>query len=145
GSINGTYYENGTRYMRVNSYNTFVGEIVYDNYTVTAPQVYLLSPLKLAVESIGYKLKGNFYTNEFIKRILFYSEKNNLCEIKLNSLVMDIPYVSGGWKPVVPGVSIKTILFQLPVGKRYKVEIQLKNTSTVPVQAQVSVGGVGGQ
>src|SRR5690606_17511737 len=73
GSINGTYYENGVRYMHINSYYTFAGETVYDNHTVNAPQVYLLAPLKLAIESVGYSLRGSFYNNEFVRRILFYS------------------------------------------------------------------------
>lgn len=144
GSINGTYYENGVRYMHINSYYTFAGETVYDNHTVNAPQVYLLAPLKLAIESVGYSLRGSFYNNEFVRRILFYSEKDNLCEISLNNLILDIPYVAGGWKTVGSGLSIKQILFQLPVGKRYKVEIQLKNSSNIPIKGQVNASGAGG-
>lgn len=145
GSINGVYYENGNRLMRVNSYSTFAGELRYDNHTVNSPQVYLLAPLKRAVESLGYTVKGNFYENEFIKRLLFYSENNNLCEIELNSLVMNIPYLAGGWQTITIGISMKHIVFEVPTGKRYKVEIELKNLSTIPIKAQLSVAGIGGQ
>lgn len=144
GGINRVYYDAGVRYMTVNSYYTFGGELHYDNHTVNSPQVYLLAPLKRAVESLGYTVKGNFYESNFIKRLLFYSEKNNLCEIELNSLVMNIPYVAGGWQIMGVGISLKQILFQVPVGRRYKVEMEVKNLSTIPVKAQLNVAGVGG-
>lgn len=144
GGINRTYYDAGIRYMSVNSYSVFAGEVRYDNHTVNSPQIYLLAPLKQAVESLGYKVKGNFYENDFIKRLLFYSDKDNLCEIELNDLIKEIQYVSGGWQMIGVGMSFKQILFQLPVGRRYKVEMEVKNLSTIPVKAQVNVSGVGG-
>lgn len=143
GTINGIFFDNGVKYMYSNSYMVING-VQFINQTVNAPQVYLLAPLKQAVESVGYKVKGNFYSNEFIKRLLFYSEKNNLCEIQLNDLIMSIPYISGGWKIIGIGLSIKQILFQLPIGRRYKVEMQLKNNLSMAVQGIVTAQGHNG-
>lgn len=143
GIVNGTHFENGTRYMRINTYRTFAGEIEYDNYVINAPKVYLLAPLKNALESIGYTPKGSFYESEFAQRLLFDSENDNMTKIELNDLIMDIPYVNGGWVSMA-FMSIKQIVFQLPYGRRYKLEMQLKDTVGIPIKGQLTVTGVAG-
>ena len=140
GTVNGIFTDSGIKYMYSNSYYVNNG-VKYINQTVNAPQVYLLAPLKNAIESIGYKVRGSFYDSNFIRRLLFYSEKNNLCEVDLQTLELDIPYVNGGWKSLWLS-NIKTIEFQLPVGKRYKVEIQLKNITGLPVSANIIGKGI---
>lgn len=144
GVINNVFYDNGDKYMFSNSY-FIVSGVQYIHQTVNAPMVYLLAPLKLAVESVGYTIKGNFYNNEFIKRILFFTEKDNLTTIDLRSLEMDIPYIDDGWELLsFPFINIKKILFQLPIGKRYEVEMQLKKTHNVPISAKIGTTGIAG-
>ena len=71
------YDENGL----VENYLTFVGENVnVFNRNVPSPQIFILSPAFYALQSLGFTLAGNFINNEFIKRLLFYSNKNNLTE-----------------------------------------------------------------
>ena len=143
GTINGVVHENGNRLSTYNSYSTFAGELVYDNKTINSPQVYLLAPLKQAVESVGYSVKGTFYENEFIKRILFYSEKDNLCEVQLDNVVKTIPYTPGGWQ-TIPGMSFKFLIFNIPVGRRYKLEMRIRNITPFNAKAQLNVAGTAG-
>lgn len=55
---------------------------IINNKNVVAPQVFLLSPLFYALKSIGFTADGAAYNDEFIKRILFFSEKSNLSRSK---------------------------------------------------------------
>jgi hypothetical protein len=48
------------------------------NQNIASPQIYLLSPLYYCLNYIGFRVEGDFYNNDFIKRILFLSTKNNL-------------------------------------------------------------------
>lgn len=48
------------------------------NKNVISPQLYLLSPLFYAFESVGFKIKGDFYTSDFIRKLLIYSNNDNL-------------------------------------------------------------------
>jgi len=65
----------------VENYFTIVGDVcnVY-NRNVPSPQIFILSPAFYALQSLGFTLSGNFINNEFIKRLLLYSNKNNLTE-----------------------------------------------------------------
>lgn len=61
--------------------NTY--EVVSDvctvlNKNVPAPQLFLLSPLFYALETLGWKMDGSFTSSDFIKRILLLNNKNNL-------------------------------------------------------------------
>jgi hypothetical protein len=84
------------------------------NSNVIMPQVYLLSPLFYILQSIGFKSFGNFINDAFIKKILFFSSKNNLCEVNLaieNTEVVflnDWNYVNGnsGYKRTVKTFAI---------------------------------------
>lgn len=55
---------------------------IIKNKNVVAPQIFLLSPLFYALQSIGFTADGVAYNDEFIKRILFFSEKDNLSRSK---------------------------------------------------------------
>lgn len=65
--------------------NTLIQEedfnFTISNLNVPMPQIYLLSPLFYALESIGFTISGNFALNSFIQKIMFLSFKNNLCKI----------------------------------------------------------------
>lgn len=56
------------------------GDYVVSNQNVVAPQVYLLSPLFYALNSIGFTFSGAFANSEFVKKILILSNKNNLTQ-----------------------------------------------------------------
>ncbi|MDV6167905.1 hypothetical protein R1T16_05675 [Flavobacterium sp. DG1-102-2] len=51
------------------------------NRNVPSPQLFLLGILDYAFASIGWKIAGDFVSNEFIKRLLVLSTKNNLCKV----------------------------------------------------------------
>lgn len=69
-----------------NDFNSVGGVINAHNNSVPAPQVYLLSPLFYALDSLGWTMDGDFPNNELVKRILFLSTKNNLCKVVLTSI-----------------------------------------------------------
>lgn len=143
GSINNVFYDNGERYMYANHYID-LGGVHFINQTVNAPQVYLLAPLKQALDSIGYKMKGNFVENEFVKRLLFYSDKNNLTEVKLKSFVLELPSNEINSAPWLPyGMSHgKYVQFGVTVGKKYRIEIELKNNTGFPITGQITSSGI---
>lgn len=64
------------------------------NRNVVSPQVFVLSPLFYALESIGWKMSGSFPNSEFIKRILMLNFKNNLTETEF--LVSNGPFAQPG-------------------------------------------------
>jgi hypothetical protein len=83
--------------FNVNDYTEDAFEILLvTNINVVMPQVYLLSPLLYALESIGFKPEGSFYESSFIKRLLFLSFKNNLTKVLLTKLsnAVTLPTVS---------------------------------------------------
>ena len=60
------------------------------NRNVAAPQIFLLSPLFFMLESIGFKMEGDFTSNELIKRLLFLSSKDNLTKVNLSNEAVDV-------------------------------------------------------
>lgn len=65
----------------LNTYNIDgAGVCTVVNKNTISPQVYLLSPAFYALESLGFTLAGDFSASDFIKRILFYSNKQNINE-----------------------------------------------------------------
>lgn len=78
-------FDESGNYFKNNSYTEDQFEITsVINQNVPMPQIYLLSPLFYALQSIGFTAEGTFWTSSFIKRILFLSFKNNLTEILLS-------------------------------------------------------------
>nr|WP_297306450.1 hypothetical protein [uncultured Flavobacterium sp.] len=138
GVINDYVYENGMRYMSYNSY-TLINGINFTNVTVNAPKVYLLAPLKQAVESVGYKLAGAFANSNFIKKILLDSKNDNLTAIDKNEVIFNIPYTST-WVNFGFGAYRKTILVPQLIrpGRKYRVEIRVKKILNQVVLAGVS-------
>jgi hypothetical protein len=93
----------------INKYTDLDWDLVENNYTedqnqilevfnknVPSPQIYLLSPLFYALNSIGFTATGAFYTNEFINRLLLLSTKNNLSKTALSKFLANIVFY-GGW------------------------------------------------
>ena len=58
-------------------------DITVLNKQVPSPQLFLLAVLEYAFATIGYKIAGDFTADEFIKRILLLSTKNNLCKVNI--------------------------------------------------------------
>ncbi len=56
-----------------------------DEKNVPMPQIFLLSPLFYVLESIGWTFSGEFVEHELIRRLLFFSEKNNLFQTPFGS------------------------------------------------------------
>jgi hypothetical protein len=63
-----------------NTYEIVSDVCTVENRNVVAPQIFLLAPAFYALQSLGFTMSGNFVNSEFIKRLLFYSSKNNLTE-----------------------------------------------------------------
>ncbi|MRX40564.1 hypothetical protein GJU43_14845 [Flavobacterium sp. LC2016-23] len=81
----------------LNSVQIAENELVVKNKNVVSPQVFLLSPLYYALKSIDFKAVGSAMENEFLKRILLLSTKDNLT--KANYIKQQFPplhYVEGG-------------------------------------------------
>lgn len=135
GNINDVVYDEGVRYMQLNQ-AVFSGGLKFIQPTVNAPKVYLLTPLKLALESIGYQMDGSFINNSFVRRLLFDSENNNLTEIKLEEYVTDIDYYSQPYQPAL-SAQIKTIPVTLTTNRTYRMEIVAKKVRNVTVTALV--------
>lgn len=59
------------------------GEFNYDisNFNVPMPQIYLLAPLFYALQSIGFTYSGDFTDDDFVKKVLLLSTKNNLYKV----------------------------------------------------------------
>ena len=70
------------------------------NRTVISPQVFILSPLFYAFESIGYVLSGSFVKDPFFRRLMLFSENDNMTKVmqKYPGVVMDI--VTPAWQEV---------------------------------------------
>ncbi len=139
GVINEYVYDNGVRYASYNSYSLVDG-VNFSNVTVNSPKVYLLAPLKLAVESVGYKLTGAFAESNFIKKILLDSKNDNLTYIDKNKLIHNIPYTTT-WVSFGVSAYRKTILIPqlIKPGRKYRIEITLKKILNQNVIATIAV------
>ncbi|MES2813234.1 MAG: hypothetical protein V4670_12240 [Bacteroidota bacterium] len=106
--------------------NTFIvdgSDITVSNENVISPQVFLLSPLYYAAESINYKITGDVVDSEFFKRLLLLSTKNNICqtfakaesepfEITMTDFVADLLF--GTFVAPQSGTYIVTWSFTIP-------------------------------
>lgn len=54
------------------------GQIILHNRNVPSPQMFLLTPMFYALNSIGFSAEGSAYTDDFLKRLLIFSSENNL-------------------------------------------------------------------
>ena len=92
GKVNRYSYneDTGLTKMGVNIYGVDDSVLGVVNINLAMPQVFLLSPLFYALESIGFTLTGNFSTNAFIRRILLLSMKTNNTVITLRPDIVDL-------------------------------------------------------
>lgn len=88
------YDENG---LVLNTYMRNSDNVVVQNKNVASPQIFLFSPLFYALETLGYKAVGSAIENEFLKRVLFLSTKDNLTLTNFfKQIFPPLHYVSGG-------------------------------------------------
>lgn len=85
--------------MLPNSYSINGNELTVTNKNVASPQVFLLSPLYYAFQSIGFKIKGEFVNNDFIRRVLLLSTKNNLTKIAIKTETQNYTLPTGNFLP----------------------------------------------
>ena len=52
------------------------------------------------MQSIGFKISGSFYDNEFVKRLLLLSDKTNNTEVTLFAISEDVVF-DGSWQDAV--------------------------------------------
>lgn len=104
------------------------GSIRVANPNAISPQVFLLSPLKEAFNSIGYRVTGDFYSDPFTNRVLFYSESDNLTTVEITENPIDVVFEGGieGLR-IVDGVGGNTNLlnFWFTFGKVQDVIVDL--------------------
>lgn len=129
GFVNNQDDENFLRYNEV--YNVADGRR-FDNNNVIAPQVFLLSPLKFILDSIGYKLEGTFPNSEFVKRLLMLSFKDNMSEISSEMISINLQDY-----PVGDG---KSWLYYMVAEKSGNYEFTIKGK--VPDAVGGPVGGI---
>ena len=79
---------------------TSFNEVPY-NANVIAPQVFILSPLYYAFRELGYVLTGNFVKDPFFRRLMLWSENDNMTKVlqKYPGVVIDI--ASAPWEEVM--------------------------------------------
>jgi hypothetical protein len=84
-----------------NTYEVVSNVCTVLNKNIPAPQLFLLTPLFYALETIGWKMSGSFTTSEFIKRLLILNNKNNLTKsfpLKTTGTVtLNAPTIGGAY------------------------------------------------
>lgn len=95
------FFIDGEYQLNTGVYNT-PEEIEIHNQQVPMPQIYLLSPLFYALQSIGFTYEGDFVTDNFIKKIMMLSFKNNLCKVLLKTVATDVIF-DGSWSVITIG------------------------------------------
>lgn len=85
------YFDENGNYFP-NYYNVNNNVITVDHKNVPSPQIYLLSPLYYTLQSLGWKMDGDFTISEFVKRILILSTKNNLCKTNIYPTPVNLFY-----------------------------------------------------
>ncbi|MDA0175881.1 hypothetical protein OOZ35_00380 [Mesoflavibacter profundi] len=129
--------ENTLQYTLIeNDYSINGSQLNVYNRNVISPQIFLLSPLFFALQSIGFKLKGEFVDNSFIRRILLLSKENNLTEISKtpDSIDLEIPNVNFIYNnPYYQGYPIITETFTVQSSGSYRLKYKfIFNTSNSP-------------
>lgn len=92
------------------------------NKNVPSPQVYLLAPLFYALASKGYAPLGDFYSNNFIKKLLIQSSKNNLTETSLVKLLHTFTFPDAWVYDSFAHMDYKKEIFTAPFTGEYTLE-----------------------
>lgn len=131
--VNDPWYEYQNEINKFNSTLTSIIENTYDydgsgnlfvhNKNVVSPQVHLLSPLFFALNELGWKASGNFYTDEFVRRLLILNSKHNMTKVKLFGADTPIDFGAVSWVHSSPGTLFenynKTVIFPVSEAGTY--------------------------
>lgn len=71
------------------------------NATVIAPQVFVLSPLYYAFNTLGYVLSGNFVNSAFFRRLFFLSENDNMTKVIQKYPGVNIDITTPSWEQLM--------------------------------------------
>ncbi|MBB3123719.1 regulator of replication initiation timing [Mesoflavibacter sabulilitoris] len=112
-----------------NYYTLNEGSISVFNKNVISPQVFLLTPLFYALQNIGFKLKGEFVQNTFIRKLLLFSKENNLCDIFSVSGVENVIFDNENWQYGYNQTFVTDTITLASAGL-YKVKFQLEMNTT---------------
>lgn len=101
GLINKRYFG----FMPSNVFTQTTDIIEVSNQNVIAPQVFVLSPLFYAFQSLGYSLTGNVIKSPFFKRLLLLSFNDNMTKIVLSIKGVDVDFDTPLWdRQIIDGV-----------------------------------------
>lgn len=103
-------------------------EISVSNKNVPAPQLYLLSPLYYALQSIGFDLAGNFTTNPFIRRLLILSQEDNLTKVELTEAGLPVDYGAFNFSFLGYGVNLFFVNDFFPISDTGEFRLKYKFT-----------------
>lgn len=120
GSIN-LFNEELTYFVENDYIDTNAEVISVSNKNVASPQVYLLAPLFYALASKGFVATGDFYNNNFVKKILIQSSKTNLTETPLIKSLHTFT-LPGDWITSVFQAPYKKENFTIPLDGDYTLE-----------------------
>jgi hypothetical protein len=105
--INNFITNNSNQQLFVKNTVTISGtNVTISNKNVPSPQLFLLSPLYFIFNSINYNVKGNFVTNDFLRKLLMLSFKDNICKtyiLKQNNTNVVLPalvFSNGSYKSI---------------------------------------------
>lgn len=116
------FNEDRSKFIENEYVDTSVEFISVSNKNVASPQLYLLSPLFYALESKGFIASGDFYNNDFIKKLLFLSSKTNLTNTSL-AVLLKTYSLNGDWRyGNVANSNFKSESFSIPVTGKYMLE-----------------------
>lgn len=76
-------YSKPDQNFRKNYFIVTGDSIAVHNENVPAPQLFLLGLLEYIFTSQGWKIAGDFVTNDFVRRLMVLSQKNNLCKVNV--------------------------------------------------------------
>lgn len=93
------------------------------NHNVISPMVFVLAPIDLALQSIGYRLEGSFPASDIGKSLLFDTYNNNMSELDPSDLsvgtIIDITPIAFNAETLSPPDSPGATLFWNTFTKRY--------------------------
>lgn len=102
------FNDNGLEFF-TNSYSISQTTTSVSNKNIPAPMLFLCSPLVFALNTIGWKLEGNFKEHELVKNTLIFSPKNNISKTIIEATATDVLMDFNVWEStsIFPGTTTK--------------------------------------
>lgn len=133
------YDSNG---LILNSFHRTESVIKVENRNVVSPQVFLLSPLYYALKTINFKAIGTAFDNDFLKRLLILSTKDNLTHTSYIKLEFPPLYPFSD----VPNAWTTNFYYNITTPGKYSVKYYIEETTfpTDPYGRTFSIWWAGG-